>query len=159
MSKKFLSMLLSLVLALTCISAFAEEATVDTVEWMSISEARLLFEEALGEDTTFDVTVRTAYRVDQSVKAWVQIEALYGNVASATLMRPWEYSFDSHVFGKIAENGAEWVETDFVIDPKVFPHDALQELVMDEEWGEIHLSKTRVEEFLSFCLESQTKEN
>ena len=156
MSKKFLSVALALTLALTC-CAFAEED--NTNEWLSIAEAKVMFIEALGEDCDFAVTCRTAYMLDRSLKAWIQLEEQHGNVASATLLRPWEYSFDSQVFGILAENGAQWVETDFVIDPEVFPIGTIQELVLDENWGEIRLSKARVEEFLSFCLESQAENN
>ncbi|MBO5180263.1 MAG: hypothetical protein J6B87_07970 [Clostridia bacterium] len=161
MSKKFLSILLFLALVLACyVPAFAEEAPiVDTVEWLTVTEARTLFQEFLGEDCDFSVTCRTAYQLDQSLKAWIQIEAQYANVASATLLRSWEYSFDSQVFGKISENGAEWVETDFIIDPEIFPHDFNQELILNEEWGEIRLNKARVEEFLTFCLKPQAENN
>lgn len=160
MFKKFLTVVTLIALTLTCTCAFAEEATVaDTAEWLTVAEARTLFQESLGEDCDFAVTCRTAYMLDQSLKAWIQLEVQYGNVASATLIRPWEYSFDSQVFSKIAENGAEWSETDFIIDPEIFPVGTIQELVLDENWGEIRLSKTRVEEFISFCVESAQKDN
>lgn len=161
MFKKFIFVFLTLVLPLACtIPTMAEEAPFTaTTEWLTVAEARTLFTEALGKDCEFAVTCRTAYRLDQSTKGWIQLEALYGNVASATLLRPWEYSFDSQVFGKISENGAEWAETEFIIDPELFSHDALQELVLNEEWGEIRLNKARVEEFLSFCIESVRKNN
>lgn len=123
-------------------------------EWITVDEARQIFKEAIDEDCSFEVTCRTSYQIDGNRKAWLQLEAKYGNVASATGIWDIDIELPLSVLEKLEECGATREENQFVINPAIFPYDTPYEVILEDEWGEILLNQNMVVEFLEFCLES-----
>lgn len=156
MFKKFVLILMAFILTLTCCAAFAEDSS--TSEWISVAEARAMFQEALGDECTFDVTCRSSYRIDNTTKAWLQIEAVYGDYSSATSLWNKDIMMSLSIFDMLEEHGAMWKNNGFVINPEVFPYNTPNELVFEAEWGMVYLSKARVDDFLAFCTSSVQSE-
>lgn len=160
MFKKVVLPLIALILTLTCVPAMAEEVTAnETTEWITLAEAKVIFAEAIGEDT-FELTLRSWYWVDKSTDAWLQFEGRYGSICIGMNDVHNDVRLSAEVISKLEDLGAKLDEDsiDFTISPDIFPWQIPNEIVLTEEWGEILLEKAMLEEFILRCAEPVHRE-
>ena len=125
-------------------------------QWISLEEAIELFEEALGVDT-FKVTCQHAFWISGSTDAWLQIHAGYENVGSASTLKIADILFPVE---KLEEYGVSWNDSThkFTIDPNN-PHiHSFEGIEITSEWGDVYLSRERVEEFLDYCINAWSED-